>query len=123
MYRLAIWRSLRSCVVEDRINLADAAIEADDGGEMPAWQLLEAARRTSAPRWLDHSSNGFLLTSHDASPLMRASSAFIAIEVRRQNRVVDLLGEKLIGLGKLGSTRRAVRPSGPVLHLTGCGEK
>jgi hypothetical protein len=31
-------------------HLADAAIEADNGGEMPAWQLLEAARRTSAPR-------------------------------------------------------------------------
>jgi hypothetical protein len=42
-------------------HLACATFEADYSGEMPARQMLDAARRTSAPRQLDHSPNGFLL--------------------------------------------------------------
>jgi hypothetical protein len=102
-------------------DFARAAIEADHGSEMPA-RLLDAARRTSALRQLDHSCNGFLLASHDASPLIRARSAFHAIKASRQKRGADLLGKDLIGPGELVSAmRRAVRASDVPPNWIGCG--
>jgi hypothetical protein len=103
-------------------HLARAAIEADHGGKVPTPQLLDAARGTGAARQLGHGYYGFLLTSHDAPPLVRASSAFLAIEAGRRERGADFR-EDLIGLGKsVSKIRLTARASGVTPSLIGCGK-
>jgi hypothetical protein len=107
---MALVRIVRSRGQDD---LAYAAIEADHGGDMSAWQLLKAARRTGAPRKLDHGADGFPLASHDAPPLMRVRSApHPRMSSSRPKRGAALLGENVIGFGKLASAvRRAIKLS------------